>query len=163
MTRERLDRAPLARHGETGFLNGGGRCPSLLSGRPERPVEGSVVDRFAQVVALDLFAVVEVGDCPADSENLVVGAGGEAGFLHRRFQEGFRFGLQLAVLADLPGGHVSVERCRFSGEPLSLDGAGPDDLLPHAAAVGAGLIVREFPERNRRDFDVDVDPVEHGA
>ena len=54
---------------------------------PERAIQRSVVDRFAQVHGGDVVAGFEVGDRSADAEDFVVGSGGEAHLFHCGLQK----------------------------------------------------------------------------
>ena len=60
------------------------KVPPLLAppSSPHLPIQHPIVDRLVQMIRTDFFGVFEVGDGAGDSEDFVVGSGGEAHFVH---------------------------------------------------------------------------------
>jgi hypothetical protein len=82
----------------------------LLSSRKQFPVQRTILDRFANVFALDAVAAGEVGDGSCDFEDAVVGAGGEVHLFHGVFEVANTDGIEGAVLAHELGGHGGIGR-----------------------------------------------------
>ena len=80
----------------------------IVSCLPVGAVERAVTDGFGEMVRCDLVAAIEVGNRATDSQNLVMRAGGEAHAIHRRFEQRFGVRVELAVIANLLGGHLAV-------------------------------------------------------
>ncbi len=66
------------------------------------------MDRFGDVVRLDLVAVFEVGDRAADFQDPIVGARGQAQTRHGAFQHRFAFRINPAIAADQTRRHGGV-------------------------------------------------------
>jgi len=49
---------------------------------PPIPVQAAVLNGFCDVFRLNILFFVEVGDCPADLEDFIVGPGGFANLLY---------------------------------------------------------------------------------
>lgn len=75
---------------------------------PHLAIEHAIVDGFLDVDSLDRFAGFEVGDGSRDAEHFVMGAGGQAEFIHAVTQEFLAVGFEPAVSPDLTGCHVGV-------------------------------------------------------
>jgi hypothetical protein len=134
--------------------------PRLL---PKRPIQRPIVDRLAQVVAVNVIAGGEVGDGAADAEDFVVGSGGEAHFFHGRFQQRFRVGFQLAVFADLRRSHPTVQTQRVLAEAALLHFSCGVHIGLHLLAGGPDRLIGQLAERDRRDFDMDVQAIQQRA
>ena len=124
------------------------------------PVERAVVDGFAEMCGRNLVALVEVRDRAADAQDFVVGSGGEAHLFHRRLQQRFGVGFQLAELANLRRGHAAVQAERSLAEAALLDLACGDDAGFHHRARRADRLIGQFAERNGWDFDVNVESIQ---
>jgi hypothetical protein len=68
-SRTRMDKTKWPRH-----TSGCGQRSRSVS-RPVASIEGSVVDRFAEMLGRYLFAPGEIGDCSANTQDLVMSAG----------------------------------------------------------------------------------------
>lgn len=130
---------------------------------PERPIERSVVDGFAEVVAVDVVAGGEVGDGAADAEDFVVGSGGQAHLFHRRLQQRFGVGFQFAVFADLGRGHAAVQSQRVLAEATLLHFSRGLHVGLHLLAAGSDRLIGELPEGDWGDFDMDIQAIEQWA
>src|SRR5215212_11110477 len=73
-----------------------------------RAVQRPVLHRLRDVRRLDPIARREVRDGAGHLEDAVVGAGGEAEAFDGGEEEAFGRGVELAVFAELAGGHVRV-------------------------------------------------------
>ena len=91
---------------------------------PHLPVQHPVIDGFVEVRRLNVLAVVEVGDRPADAEDFVVGPGTEPEVVDARAKQLLAVAIELAELADLAAGHP---------EPTVL--AAGEACAPAASAV----------------------------
>lgn len=76
--------------------------------RPEIAVQSAVLDGFADVVGLDGFGTVEIGDGAGDFQDAVIGAGAEIQLGHRHFDEILSGLVELAVDFEMTGGHAGV-------------------------------------------------------
>ena len=98
------------------------------------------------MVRLNAVALFQIGNRPGDSQNLVVRSRGKPHFVHRRSQQTFGLGLQLAMLTDLFGRHLAIDHRWLVDEAASLDFATDLYLLAHGRAVGAGSRVGQLAE-----------------
>ena len=108
----------------------------------------------------DAFAPLQVGDGPGHLENPGEGAGREPQPIGDQLQHSVAAGVQLALLPEVAGVHLGVAVNLRPREPFDLDVAGA--LHPGGDGSGAfGLApVGQVAIAHRRDFDVDVDPVQ---
>ena len=128
--------------------------------RPQIPIQHSIVDRLVQVMRLHAVGVVQVGDRPGHTEDLVVCPCGEPHLGHGPLQEIAAFVVQDAELAGLPMRHIGVVARRRFAEPRGLPLPRRGHHGPHLAARRAGRsATRKFAEGHRRDFNVNVDAI----
>lgn len=78
------------------------------SPRPVAAIQRAILDGFGDVGDGEVLGGFEVGDGAGDFEDAVVGAGGESLLEHGAFEEFFGVGRELAVSANLAGGHLGV-------------------------------------------------------
>lgn len=126
-------------------------------------VEFSVGDGFSDVFRPDGLRVFEVGDCPSDLADFVMGAGGKAELGHRLLQYHLAVGVEGAELFDLLVGHCRVGRWFAVAEAVCLDVAGFDDVGFHCLGAELGGSGAELGEGDWGDVDVDVDAVNERA
>ena len=107
-----------------------------------------------------MLAPFQVGDGPGHLEDAGEGAGREAEPVGNQLQHPVAGGVQLAVFPEVAGVHLGVAVDFRPLEPVDLDVTGA--LHPTADLCGAfGLgPVGQVAIANRRDLDVDVDPVQ---
>ena len=103
---------------------------------PEFSVKGSVINRFHQVVNLNVFGVVEVGDCSRQAENFVVRSGGKPHVVNCRRHDAAAFLVQRAELPNLSGGQLGIVQNFTMRISFGLNGVRLDDFFSQA---GAGL------------------------
>src|SRR3990172_3459701 len=90
---------------------------------PKLPVEHPIVHGLADVLRQNVGLAVQVGDRAGHAEDFVVRAGREAGFLNAGPQQVRARVAELAILTDLPRGHVAVGPGRRIEEPRLLHGS----------------------------------------
>jgi len=100
--------------------------------RPSTPVtaiERSVLNGFGEVRHGQMFGAFKIGNGASDFEDAIVGAGCKSLLLHGTLKQPFRVGAELAVGANLTGGHLGVGVDFFfgPGESLALALAGGHD------------------------------------
>src|SRR5262245_19260909 len=102
---------------------------------PEVAVESAVLHGLGDVRLGDLLSSRQVGDCPADLENPVVGARRQAPPGDRAFEQRLRPRAQLAMFSYQSRRHLRVAINRLAREALLLKPAGATD--PFANFGGA--------------------------
>ena len=111
----------------------------------------------------DLVAAGEVGDGAGNLEDAVEGAGGEAELLEGTVEQCAAGRVDGAETTERLGAHGCVDRCGGGGaEALPLDGAGGLHSGGDCRG-GLGRTRAQLPKADRRDLDVQVDPVEQGT
>ena len=109
-----------------GVLASWRETPAFVSMRPELAIQAAIADRFHDVRRPDVGAAFEVGNGAGHAQDAVVGAGGKAQALHRRFEQLAAFGIEGAETPQLAGGHAAVHarrRCRSAAAaPRGLGG-----------------------------------------
>ena len=96
---------------------------------PKFPVESSVINRFHQVVNLNVFGVVEVGNRSCQTENFVVRSGGKPHVVNCRRHDAAAFFVQWAELPNLSGGQLGIVQDFTMRIPLGLNGVRLDDFF----------------------------------
>lgn len=115
------------------------------------------------MLLMDIVRSFQVGDRAGNLENAGVGAGGEAEPVGDHLQETVARGVKFAVLTNMAGGHLGVGVNFRPFEALALPLAGsfnPAGYGGGAFTVGPLSQVAVF---YRRDFDVNVDPIQQRA
>src|SRR5271157_4212790 len=132
---------------------------------PVAAVEGPILDGLGEVGYGEVLDAFEVGDGTRDFEDAVVGAGGESLLLHGALEEALGVGAQLAVGANLAGGHlrVGVDLLAEFSKSLPLAFAGSKHTGANLGRALDGRRAAQFLIFNGRDFDVNVDAVEKRA
>ena len=129
---------------------------AALASLPILPVERPVLDRFGNVLGLDLLAGAKVGDGARDLENPVMRPGREGQAPDGHFQGAFGGGgFQRAQLAQTPWRQAGLDETAFR-----LAGARGQDPLAHLGGCGAGLLPAHLLVSHGRHFDVQVDAIE---
>jgi len=102
---------------------------SLL--RPVCPVQAAILDRFRNVLGLQVGSVFEICHRAGYFQDAVVGTGAQALLGHGAFQQAFAVGGEFAVRADVAGRHLGIAVKFFAGggKALQLFLAGADDSL----------------------------------
>ena len=131
--------------------------------RPKLPIQHPIVNRLAEMLRRNRLAPVEIGDRPGNAENLVVCPGGKAQLGHRGLEQIVAFAGESTELAGLAVGHVGVVTGRRLDEAGRLPLPGGDHLLPHLVARRARRAAGKLAKRDRRDLDMNVDPVQQRA
>lgn len=119
------------------------------------------MDRLGQVGFGDGLGSFQIGNCPSDAPNLIVGASAQSQFIHGLFHEQQAGVIEGAVLLELFGIEAGVGRA--IGMAIELFGAGIGDGVADGGAAGAGGFAGEIAVGDRGDFDVKVDAIEEGA
>ncbi len=140
------------------------RHNSIQCLHPQLPVQRPILNRLADVIEDDFFSSREIGDCAADLQDPVVGAGTEAELIDGGFERLHRLTAEGAEFFEMPRGHVGIAmHVGDSGEAVALDLPGAHDALTdfgrRFAIAGAG----EFTDANGGDVDVQVDAIEQRA
>ena len=113
--------------------------PSLS---PVTTVEVAIADGFGNMLALNLFRALEVGDGAGHLQDTAVGTGGELQAFHGHAQHVEALGVGLSKLMKHALGHLSVAMGpasptalaeREGAEALCLDIAGLDDTLTNGS------------------------------
>src|ERR1700679_4176156 len=76
--------------------------------RPVAAIESAVLDGFREVRDGEISGAFKVGDGAGDLEDAVVSAGGKTLLLHGALEESLGVGRELAVGANLAGGHLRI-------------------------------------------------------
>lgn len=127
---------------------------------PQLAVEHAVVNRFMKVLRRDGIAAGQVGNGSGYAKHFVVSPGGKTQISHGRSQKiGARF-IELAMLANLPMGHVAVASDRRARETLLLCRTSLLYLLSHFGAGRPRMPVGQFFVRDRWHFDVNINPID---
>src|SRR6266404_5271823 len=87
---------------------------------PVSAIERAIMDRFGDVVRLDLVGIFEVGDRAADFQDPIVGARGQAQTRHGAFQHRFALRINPAVAANQTGRHCGVRKDSIGCQPRPL-------------------------------------------
>src|SRR5437660_1417701 len=82
---------------------------------PKAPVQRPVLDRFRDVLGLDVGSAFQVSNRPRNLQDAVVGARAQALLLHGALQQALAIGGEVAVGADLFWRHLRVAIDFFSG------------------------------------------------
>ena len=83
------------------------------------------MQRFGHVLDLDLFAVGQVGNRPAQLHHAMISPRAQLHLAHREFQDAPRFGRQHTPLLNLAGPHVGIGKhagMTFKASLLPLPG-----------------------------------------
>ena len=112
---------------------------------------------------LDFFGAGEVGDGAADFEDPAVGAGAQAQFVDRGFEQSFRVIIHGAITLDVSRAHLGVGVDVSFLEPLQLNRPRVIDPLADELRRFAGVAAGEILIADRRHFDLNVDAVEERA
>src|SRR6185437_13834019 len=112
-----------------------------------------------------LVGAFEIRDGTGYLEDAVVGAGGKSLLLHGPLQEALGIGPQLAVGADLPGGHLRVGKDLFSMlfEAITLALTSGHDATANLGGAFGSRSAAQFLILDRRNFDVNVNAIEQRA
>ena len=127
------------------------------------PVQTSVLNRLGDVGGLDFFRAGEVGDGAADLQDSAVGAGAQAQFVDRGFEQSFRVIVHGTITLDISGAHLGVGVDVSFLKPLQLNRPRVIDPLANGFRGFAGVAAGEVLIADRRHFDLDVDAVEKRA
>ena len=95
----------------------------LYNSCPEIAIQRPVLDRFADVVGLNGWSCIQVGDGAGHFQDAVVGAGAEVQFGHRHFDEVLSGFVELAVGLEMTRGHPGIAGDFTFPETFALDGA----------------------------------------
>ena len=124
------------------------------------PIQTPILDRLGEVLLADALAPLQVGNGPGNLKDAGEGAGGEAESVGDQLQHSVAGGVQFAVLPEVASVHLGVAVDLRPLEPVDLDVTGTF----HPAGDGRGTFrlapVGQVAVADRRDLDVDVDPVE---
>ena len=90
----------------------------------QSPVQTPVLNRLGDMGGLDLLGSFEVGDGAADFEDAAVGAGAQAQFIDRHFEQLFSPFFDRAEALDIFCSHLGVSMETFFLEAMELNGAG---------------------------------------
>jgi hypothetical protein len=115
------------------------------------------------VGGLDFFGAGEVGDGAADFEDPAVGAGAQAQFVDRGFQQSLRVIIYGTITFDISGSHLGIGVDAPFLKTLQLNHARVIDALANGLREFAGVAAGEVLVTYRRHFDLNVDTIEEGA
>jgi hypothetical protein len=115
------------------------------------------------VGGLDFFRTGEIGDGAADFEDPAVGAGAQAQFVDRGFEQSFRVIIHRAITLDISRAHLGVGVHVSFLKPLQLNRPHVVDPLADELRGFAGVAAGEILIADRRHFDLNVDAVEERA
>ena len=88
------------------------------------------MNRFADVLGLDVIALAKVGDCAGDFQDPVVGAGAQVELFRGVAQHLLCGRIELAKFFDLAVAHFGIAGGFPSlGEPCGLDVPSPDHAI----------------------------------
>ena len=118
---------------------------------------------FGDVVRLYLFGFLQVGDGTSDFEDLVMGAGAEAQFIDRLFEQVLSGLVEPAELSDLFAVHAGVGQQIQAGEAFGLSPPGAKHLFAHGGGTGTVAVAGQLCEGHGRYVHMDIDPVHQGT
>jgi hypothetical protein len=127
------------------------------------PVQTAILNRLGDMSGLDFFGAGEVGDGAADFEDAAVGAGAQAQFVDRGFQQSLRVVIHGTIALNVSRAHlgvgvnVSFLKALQLNHPRIIDPLAND--LRRLTSVAAGEILIA----DGRHFHLDVDAVEEWA
>ncbi len=130
---------------------------------PCTAVQGSVLDGLGEVIGADCLVALEVGDRASHLKDPVVCPRRQPQPLDRGLEEALPVGPDGAGSTELPGTHLGVAEGLGPPEPIMLDRPGPLHPRPHRLGWLPLRLRRKLPIAQRRDIDMQVDPVEEGA
>jgi DNA-binding transcriptional regulator YiaG len=114
------------------------------------------------VVGADRVVALEIGDGASDFEDPVMGPGRQPQPLDRGLEEPLPIRADRAGSPELLGAHLGVAEGPSPPEPVMLESPGPLHPLPYRLGALPLRFRRKLPIAQRRDIDVQVDPVEEG-
>ena len=132
----------------------------IKSDKALAPIQGAVLDRFRDVIDLDVRFAFKIGDGAGYFQDTVVGPGGQTEFVDGVFQQIDGGLIDPAVAFNMPVDHlgVAVNLCSF--KTIRLDTPGRSHTLANLfGRLGSGSS-HQILVRHRRHFNVDVDTVE---
>jgi hypothetical protein len=99
------------------------------SSTPIAPIQRPILDGLGEVGHGQVFDAFKIGDGAGDFEDAIMGAGGESLLLHGALEQMLGIGAQLAIGANLTGGHlrVGVDFLAEFAEALALTFAGGEN------------------------------------
>ena len=122
-------------------------CGGFVFSRPKCPVQGSILDRFGDVLGLNSLLAFEIGNGPPHLEDSVVGAGGEPLLRHRAFEQAFAISRQFAERANLSRCHL-----RIAIRPWGIGGLCGAGALARVRGLGCTLPDLRSRESPQLDF-----------
>src|SRR6202034_1123617 len=129
--------------------------------RPVRAIEAAVLDRFRDVLGLEVWSVFEVRDGTGYFQDAVVGPGAEPLLSHGALEEAFAVSGQFAEGADVARGHLGVAVYLFArgSETCQLFLPGLHDAPADLGRVLGFTRRAHFFVVHRWDVDVNIDAV----
>ena len=126
----------------------------------QSPIQTPVLYGLGDVGGLDLFGSLEVGDGAADFEDAAVGAGAQAQFIDRHFEQLFSPFFDHAEALDIFCSHLGIGMDAPFFKALELDGARAVDPLPDNSRRFSSISACQLLVADCRYFDLNVNPVE---
>ena len=120
----------------------------------------AVLEGFCQVFGLDVRLASEVGNRPGELQNAMVTAGSQFQLAHGSLHQGFPIRRDLAIGADLFGGHIRVRGQLRSSEPGQLPLPGCFHSHPDLAGRLTCSLTAELLVIYTRHLQMNVNPVE---
>src|SRR5262249_31329528 len=126
-------------------------------------VQTPLLDRFGDMGGLDFFGAGEIGDGAADFEDPAVGAGAQAQFVDRGFEQSLGIVIHGTIALDISGAHLGVGMDVSFLKTLELDVTSLIDTLANHLRGFPSIATGEILIAYRRHFDLNIDSVEERA
>ena len=134
---------------------------------PGLTVQNTVLDRLTDVFGLDVGDACQIGDRPCYPQDFVVGTCRKSKLVDSGPQQMPGRGIQLAVFSQLTGMHMRIHMCSLLGlrkaKPVALDFSSRLNHRTHFPATGTLCLTCQLVERERGNFDLDIDPIQQGT